>query len=302
MLSEIFYWFLNMSITGTVIGFVVLLLSKLIKNQRRIYYILWAIPFIRFWIPFAPVSKYGLMEFISRLSERTVVLTDSTHTMAMANYMAYADSYFPITYYTDRIARIFEVSSVIWLIFAIGIILILIISYIFAKRDIKNSEHYRDNVWLSSNISSPAVYGIIRPKIVLTADYKNRDITFILMHENVHIRRMDNLWRIIAIITAAAHWFNPFVWLFLKSFLNEMELSCDEKVLAQCDDDKRKAYALSLIDSAEIRSKLTTAYYGGKLGRRIEHILTWKKMSVFGAVCLIAFAAVITYVLITNPV
>lgn len=301
MLSEIFYWFLNMSITGTVIGFVVLLLSKLIKNQRRIFYILWAIPLLRFWIPFAPVGKYGLMEFISQLSDRTVVLTESTHTMAMTNHMAYAESYFPITYKTDMLAKIFNIGAVIWILITVCIILVLTVSYISAKGEIKNAEHYRDNVWFS-NISSPAVYGIVKPKIVLPADYRNRDITFILMHENVHIKRLDNLWRIIALITASAHWFNPFVWLFLRSFLNEMELSCDEKVLVQCDDDERRTYALSLLDSAEMRSKLMAAYTGGKLGKRIEHILTWKRMSFFGAVCVIIFAAVITYVLITNPV
>ncbi|MBE6948643.1 MAG: M56 family metallopeptidase [Ruminococcaceae bacterium] len=301
MLSEIFYWFLNMSITGTIIGFVVLTLSKVIKNQRRIYYILWAIPFIRFWVPFAPVSKYGLMELITRLSERTVVLTDRSHTMAMTNHMAYADSYFPIVYKTNLIAKIFEIGSVIWLIIAVSIILVLVISYIFAKREIRNAMHYKENIWFSDKLHSPAIYGIIRPKIVMPENYKARDISFVLMHENVHIKCLDNLWRAIALITAAAHWFNPFVWLFVRSFFNEMEFSCDEKVLARCDESEYKSYALSLIESAEVRSKLVAAYTGGKLSKRIEHILTWRKMSIFGAVCFIIFASAIACVLITNP-
>ncbi len=301
MLSEMFYWILNMSITGAIMGAIVVALSKMKKLPRWLCYILWVIPFIRFWVPFAPISKYSLMEFISRLSERTVILTDSTHTMAMTNHMAYAESYFPMTYKTNMIAKIFDIGSVIWLFIAAVIILILVISYIFAKREIKGAKHHRDNIWFSDNVQSPAVYDIIRPKIVLPEDFLDRDITFVILHEQVHIKRLDNLWRLIALLTAAVHWFNPFIWLFLRSFLNEMELSCDEKVLAQCDDSERKAYAFSLIELAEMRSKLVSNFAGGKLHKRIEHILNWKRLSTFAAVCFIVFAAAICYVLVTNP-
>lgn len=301
MLSEIFYWILNMSITGTIMGGVVLLLDKIKKLPRRLCYVLWAIPLIRLWIPVAPVSEYGLMEFITRLSTRTVVITDSTHTMAVTNHMAYAESYFPMTYKTDMLEKIFHIASVIWTIVAVCIVIVLIISYISGKREVKNAEYYRDNVWFSDEIQFPMVYGIIRPRIMLPSDYKERDITFVLTHENVHIKRLDNLWRVIALVTCAVHWFNPFIWLFLRCFFNEMELSCDEKVLARCDDNKRKAYAMSLVESAEMKLAFSSGYSGGKLHKRIEHILIWKRMSAFAAVCFIVFAIAIAYVLITNP-
>jgi len=70
-------------------------------------------------------------------------------------------------------------------------------------------------------------------------------------HESAHIYRKDNLWRIIAVISASVHWFNPLIWLFLKKFLEDTELACDEQVLANCGEDEKKAYAMALVDCAE---------------------------------------------------
>lgn len=302
MLSEIFYWFLNMSITASITGGVVFIVSKIKILPRRLCYALWAIPLIRLWIPFAPSSEYGLMALISRFVARTVVVHEGTIPVTALNSVMLAESYYPFAYRDALIEKIFYISSIIWILVTICIITVLAIAYISAKRELRNTEHYHGNIWFSDKIQSPAVYGIICPMIVLPMEYKSSDNTFILMHENVHIKRQDNLWRVIAFATAAFHWFNPFIWLFLKSFFNEMELSCDEKVLAKCSKNERKAYAFALIESAEMKARLVSSFAGGKLRKRIEHILNWKRMSALAAVCFIVFAAMIAYVLITNPV
>lgn len=67
----------------------------------------------------------------------------------------------------------------------------------------------------------------------------------------MHIRRADNLWRVLVLLIVSAHWFNPLCWVFLRLFLTDIELSCDECVLLKLGDNHSKEYALSLLESKQ---------------------------------------------------
>jgi hypothetical protein len=65
----------------------------------------------------------------------------------------------------------------------------------------KDSECLYQNIFLSERVQSPAVYGIIRPRIILPAYYAGIELKYVLQHERTHIRRCDNLWRLIRLKT-----------------------------------------------------------------------------------------------------
>lgn len=92
----------------------------------------------------------------------------------------------------------------------------------------------RTKLLVSDRIVTPLVFGIVNPKIILpaflTADGSGR-LKFVLAHEAVHVRRGDNLWKIVMMVAVCIHWFNPLVWIMYVLFTRDMELSCDEKVL-----------------------------------------------------------------------
>lgn len=226
MLGEVFYWVFNMSISATVAGAVILLLGKIKKLPRRFCFCLWIIPFFRFLFPIGLGSKYSLMSLISKVTTKTVVVYSDTATFSMTNHVMAADSYFPIIYKVNLLENIFGVTSVIWLLVSVVILFLYCILYWITKTQLRDAVHLCDNVYLSDKIQTPAVYGIIKPRILMPLIYKDKDLSFIVAHEKAHIRRADNMWRMIALLTAALHWFNPFVWLFLKRFLTDMELSC----------------------------------------------------------------------------
>ena len=70
MLREVFYWLFNMSVAATVSGAVVLLLRLVKKIPRRVIAVLWAIPFLRLWVPVGIGGKFGLMTLLSRLRRK----------------------------------------------------------------------------------------------------------------------------------------------------------------------------------------------------------------------------------------
>ncbi len=302
MLQEIFYWVFNMSITAAITGMIIMLVRLIKKIPRRMTVFLWIIPFLRMIFPFGLNSPYGLMSVLSKITTKTIVVYQPTDDIAfsMMNSVMAADTYFPITYKVNILEDIFGVVSVIWIIVSLAILLMLVVTYFTTIHEIKDSTHLKDNLYLSEKIVSPAVYGIVKPKIILPASYKSRDIEFIVLHEKTHIRSFDNLWRIIAFVIVAVHWFNPLCWLFLKKFIADLELSCDERVLTKIGLDRAKDYASSLLESRQEATVFASAFGGAKIRTRIENILSFKKLTGFSLAVLIALIGTIFYALLTN--
>lgn len=302
MLQEVFYWIFNMSITAAITGVLVILLRTIKRLPKRITVFLWAIPFLRLTIPFGLNSPYSLMTLLSKITTKTIVVyqpTDGIDFSVMNSIMA-ADTYFPITYKTNILDTIFSVASVVWIIVSLAIILMLVVTFFTTIYEIKDATHLKDNIYLSEKVISPAVYGIIKPKIILPVSYKDRDIELIVLHEKTHIRSLDNLWRIIAFVIVAVHWFNPLSWLFLKGFLADLELSCDERVLTKIGFDRAKDYASSLLESKQGATVFASAFGGAKIRTRIENILSFKKLTWLSLTVFIALIGAIFCVLLTN--
>lgn len=302
MLADIFYWILNMNITATFAGLIVLILRQIKRIPRTVIYILWILPLIRLIIPFSLGYKYSIMSVLDGIVVKTVPLTPEgiLLNLSMANSIRAANSYFPVKYKTDILEKIFSIASVVWMIIAISAILTSIILYAITKSETKDARHLKDNIYFSNKIFSPAVFGIFHTKIILPEYLKDERLDYVLMHERVHIIHVDNLWRVIAIIACCLHWFNPFVWLFLKHFFEDMELSCDEKVLRKFSEKQRKDYAKALIECETKKIIFTSSFGGAKTRVRIEKILSYKKLTVFSTICCIVLIIAVTVTLLTN--
>lgn len=289
-----------MSIIATVTGIIIMLIKKIKRIPSRVICVLWIIPFLRMWIPVGMASKYSFMSLISKITTRTVTVFEGKKSFTTTNFVMEANSYFPITYKVDLFEDLFRIVSLIWIIVAIAILLSLVILYCITKAELRDAFHMRDNIYCSDKITSPAVYGIFRPRIILPLNIEKEELTYILAHENAHIKNADNLWRMIAFITTALHWFNPFAWVFLKNFLGEIELACDERVLAKYGEDEKKSYAMALVNVADNKNIFASAFGGAKIKVRIDNILSYKKLSFFSTLCFIVLILIIAYLLLTN--
>jgi len=303
MAGEIFYWVLNVSILGAAAGIIVLLLRRIRALPRFGVYMLWALPLIRLWMPVGLANKYSLLNFISQYGTRTVVVWEPRPGLpefTMTNSLQAATQYFPIEYKTDLLKDIFNVAGMAWVIIAAAAILCSILLYILTKSVLKGAEHIKENIYRSDKVLSPAVYGIIKAKIILPADIADTDIEYVLAHERTHIRRFDNLWRVVAVLTACIHWFNPLAWAFLKCFLTDMELACDAGVLKRLSGDARKEYSLALLSCSSGKTYYASAFGGSKTRLRIENILSYKRLTLLSGMCFAALFIIIAVTLITN--
>lgn len=302
VIGEICYWLINMSIVASFMGLIVMLLRKIRFIPRRVSVFLWIIPFLRMTVPVGLNSPYSLMSLVSRFTTKTVTVYQPSDDIAFSfsNSIRAAESYLPITYKVNILETVFSVTGTIWIVVALALIIALTIIYISTKKAVADSKLFESNIFFSDKVDSPAVYGILRPKIVIPESYKDMELEYIVRHEKTHIKRLDNLWRILGFITASIHWFNPLSWIFLKAFLNDLELACDEMAVAGFDSEKRKEYARTLLACSGCKSLLVSAFGGAKVRTRIENVLSYKKMTVFSAIGFALLIVVIIFTLITN--
>ena len=291
-----------MSITASLAGAVILLVRFIHKIPRRVIAALWCIPALRMLIPFAADSRFSLVGRLidSCLSAKRVALADGELDFGTVNYVGAAASYDPITYKTHQLHIIFNACTAIWATVVALLLLFVLFSYLHAIKQASSEKVLQDNTYFSAWVSAPAVFGICKPKILLPHFLKNKDNTYILLHERAHIRRKDNLWRLSAIIVACVHWFNPLAWIYLRFFLNDLEQACDETVLAQIGKEKAPEYARALVDFAEQKSLLASAFGGGYLKGRVKNILSYRRVTLLSGITFFTVCAILAAVLLTN--
>lgn len=108
----------------------------------------------------------------------------------------------------------------------------------------------RVKLMVCPGVAGPMLAGLVRPAILLPdASADLADLPFILRHELCHCRRRDIPYKALLLLAAAAHWFNPLVWLMVRQGGRDMELCCDDQVVARLDREERGRYGQIILSS-----------------------------------------------------
>lgn len=131
-----------------------------------------------------------------------------------------------------------------------------------------------------SAVSSPMVTGFVHPTLLLP---ETEAPEAVLRHELVHAKRGDLWYKLLLVFTRAVHWFNPLVWLMERQAGQDLEISCDEAVVAGQDESFRAGYGRAILDAVDSgegkeHAPLTTYFHGGKKAmlERLQSILNTK--------------------------
>lgn len=269
------------------------------KFPKRMFTILWSIVLIRLLIPISIPIPIGSITPWNTLVE-TVFIQDVTSTENLLNI-----NNMPLSKLND-----FSIFYLIWSIGAIVWFILFLTSYIKSYWKLQESLPLKGNEALdtwqnthpiirsinlreSDRIATPITYGIFYPRIVLPRIMDLSDhnqLNYVMTHELIHIKRFDNLWKIISILTLCLHWFNPFVWIMYSLFQQDLEMSCDEKVISLLGESEKEAYAIALINLAVQKESMSLLCNGfGKNGiqERIVAIMKYKKTSYQYLACII---------------
>ena len=197
---------------------------------------------------------------------------------------------------TDLARLLWDGASWLWFSGVLFMLLYAAASYFRMKRAMSTAtKSLTDNgVYESDRIRSPFLLGIVRPRIYLPAGTEGELRQYALAHERFHLRRADPVAKLFAFLLLAAHWFNPLVWLSFALMTRDMEMSCDENVLA-AEPDIKKSYSYTLLSFAvggRFPSPAPLSFGESNVKARIKNALGYKRPKLL--VSLLAAVLVLT--------
>ncbi|MCD8241612.1 MAG: M56 family metallopeptidase, partial [Lachnospiraceae bacterium] len=311
MIERLFIGVLNMSLTASVIILAVCVIRFFWRGAPWIFsYILWAVVLFRLLCPFSFSSAFSLlsavpesaadgatMEYIPYDLARTgqtgaqmqVPVVRLNSDLGVSVSAAVGDS-------ADPVQIALFGAACVWLLGLCALLLWHLLSLLRFRGRLWGAEHLRDNIYRLSDGGTPFVYGLLRPRIYLPLGLGAEEERYMLLHEQIHIRRGDPVFRFLACAALCLHWFNPLVWLAFALSGKDMEMSCDEAVLRKLGGGVKKEYSASLLALATgeraLRS-IPVAFGESSTKSRIKNVLSYQKAKpvivvVAAVICVLA--------------
>lgn len=295
-MTSLFIIVLNMSITASYVALGVIAARILLNKSPRIFsYALWLPVLIRLVLPFSFISSISFfnmlkpdkgvggmgMEYIPKdigfmvkpsIDVGITELNNSVNTsLPIATPMMSA----------NPMQILMDIYCFIWIAGIAALLIYSVTSYIRLLNKIKTATLVKNNIFETDRIVTPFVCGFIRPKIYIPAGISERELSYVIEHEQAHIKRFDYIIKPVAFLVLIIHWFNPLMWLSFVLMSKDMEMSCDESVLGKLGNDIKGSYANSLLGLSVKRSGLLAgsplAFGESSIKSRIKNILAFKK-------------------------
>ena len=247
---QVFYNILYLSIIGSILGIIVLILRKTFdkKISPTWKFAMWILVLISLFVPFRfTLESQNSHEFIISSGIDKIEL-------ARENLIA------------NESGKLF---IYIWFLVMVTIFLCYIITSAVMKKKIgkeevkdkkilgilenckRQMEIKKDIKLIKQNYKKvPCIYGLFNTKILVTEEILEKDeqsLNYIFMHELAHFKRNDLVINKLLIAIITIHWFNPILWFCFKQVRQDMELKADEMVLDKIKKDEEKNYAKTLV-------------------------------------------------------
>ncbi len=295
---------LNMSLTASIVILFVLLLRLCLKRAPKVIsYALWGIVLFRLLCPVSissdlslfglmnpPVTENGSMEYIPVQAEPMPQSVTVVDTLPQTEATSSPDP--------------MAIAAYVWMAGAFAMFGYALSSYIRLRRKLLIASPLRDNIYLADEIATPFVMGLLRPKIYLPSAMDEKEQSYVLLHEQHHIRRLDHVFKALAFAALCIYWFNPLVWLAFITAGKDMEMSCDEAVVKKMGTEILADYTASLLSLAtgkRIIAGMPLAFGEGDAKGRIRNLANWKKPA-FWVILLSALVGIAVAVcFLTNP-
>ena len=301
---------LNMSAASAILIGVVLVLRLVFRKLPKKYLcILWLLVALRLCCPFTLSSSLSVFNHIGPYHNGQIEYvryngkTEKPVAEIPAAMLQNAGDGPTVTFSTAKLYL--PTIMDIWAVGAALMLLYAAVSYVHIRRRTREHILYQDNLYFCDHIPSPFVLGLVHPKIFLPSDISETQIPSVAAHERTHIRRLDHWWKSLGFLLLSIHWFNPLVWAAYALFCRDMELACDEQVIAGMDDAQKQAYSRALLACSVPKGFITACPLAfGEIGvkQRIKSILNYRKPTKYALPAALAICILIAAVFLTNPI
>ena len=300
---------LNMSLTTGILVLAIILIRGLMKKAPRRYVcILWAVVAVRLVCPVSVESSFSVFN----------LLPDGNYAEGAAEVFWYSGENgqpeiridVPVPAGEERTAEVhtadFYLPAMIavWMTGSACMLLYALISYLKLRRATAASILLKDDIYVSEEIVSPFILGVIRPRIFLPSGLAEETRKHVIAHERAHIRRRDHWWKPAGFLLLSVYWFNPILWLAYVLFSRDIEAACDESVVSGLSREGRAGYAEALLSCAVHRRMVTAcplAFGENDVKGRVKNALRYRKPAfwVLAAATIVCCAVGVSF--LTDP-
>ncbi len=308
-MDKLFLPILSMSITASYVILLVMIMRLFLKKCPKVFsYILWFPVLFRLLCPLSLKGFFSLIpqkaqnvpqNIISSINSPIGAETGFVGGVANGSLQAKAS-----VSSLDPMQIWISIGSTVWIV---GILLLIgysMFSVIKLRIKLRNAEQLAGNVYEIAGIKTPFVFGALKPHIYIPINLSENEKSYIVRHEETHIKRFDHIMKPLAFLTLCLHWFNPLVWLAFSFMSEDMELSCDESVIRQMGSEIKQDYSSSLLSFSKKRGITVAcplAFGESNPKGRIKNILNYRKPSFWVIILAMLIVSAISIGLITNP-
>ncbi|MBS4173833.1 M56 family metallopeptidase [Bacillus sp. FJAT-49736] len=333
VLSAVFKEVLLLSLMGSILALGILAVKAIFRQRlsAKLHYYIWILLVLRLIVPldiqshisfmnFIPIEQKELdphfiaEQYVPNIIPNSTTTTENTPSIEESNALADPGIIGAIfSYDTAAVLWIIGVSSILLYILCVNILMRAklkkcsvceredLIEILEAERS-KLKVNSRIKIIYSNYSKSPAVYGIIHPKIIIPEELIDKltpeEFGFVLSHELTHIKNKDLVVNTLLMIVKAIYWFNPLIWYSLNQVKQDCEVACDASVISTLKTEEVKKYGQTIINMlrlfSEKRSTTGTLGYASKYNkRRIVMITQFKKSSAICAVLALSLTVMV---------
>ena len=301
----------NMSISASWLVLAILVLRLVLKKAPKwVNVLLWGIVAVRLVCPFTIESALSLIPSTQtipmniEMAAKPAIDSGVEAVNSMVNPMI-AASFTPYPGASANPLQIWiPLAAVIWFFGMVLMMSYTVISYWNLRRKVDTAVIYKNNIYHSENVSSPFVLGILKPRIYLPYSMDGKNLDHVVAHEQAHIRRKDHLWKPLGFLLLTVHWFNPLMWLAYVMLCRDIELACDEKVIAKLANEQRADYTEALVACSVNRRMIAACPLAfGEVGvkDRVKSIMNYQKPAFWIIVTALVLCVVVAVCFLTNP-
>ncbi|MGL5634118.1 MAG: M56 family metallopeptidase [Sarcina sp.] len=297
----IFNFVLESTVIGSLIFLLISILQKILKDKITpvFFYYLWSVIFVKFLIPLDIKSNFSIEKIIKGWNFQEQVTVEAIP-IIINN----------ATIMEQNIFRNNISWNKIWLIGVCIVACCYLIKYLFLQKEISRCKKVNErnileiltrlkgelsisrNIELleSNFISSPAITGFWKPKILLPKDFYKKtsrgSLELVFTHELMHLKYGDIIINLFLEVIKILYFFNPLIYIIAKKIRSDCEVACDYRVLKYIGKDYCKSYGnvlIKLASDTKINSKFEFGFNAMENKRELERrIIMIGKNTKFG--------------------
>ena len=310
-MDKLFITIVNNGLVASWIILAVIVLRKLLNRiPKWVNCLLWGLVAIRLAIPFSIESIFSLIPSAKPVPAdieyaKIPKIDSGMHAVNMV-INPVLENHFAVKEIAsvNPIQVIIFISSYIWMIGVIGLLIYAFVSFIMLKRQEKNAQAIDKGIFRSDTIDSPFILGFVKPSIYIPDYLDDEAYICVTEHEKAHIKRGDFIWKPFGFLILSVYWFNPLCWFAYIMLCKDIEYACDEKVTKDKDKNWKATYCQVLLDCSSKRKMIAAcpvAFGEVSVKDRIKFVIRYKKPTLGMIVLAFVACIVVGICFLTNP-